>query len=140
MGEMAQHEARVEAVRAAGAALRAAGHFAADDIAARLHQLHTQWTQLQEKALQVHIFLYIQLAGYIAFIGHTTKLERINWQTDVNGLDFVDFSKCGYYIYLASNFEVIFMEALLNENIRFSKIETNLTITKPYNKILIIKA
>ncbi|XP_075989691.1 alpha spectrin isoform X2 [Anticarsia gemmatalis] len=52
MGEMAQHEARVDAVRAAGAALRDAGHFAADDIAARLHQLHQQWTQLQEKALQ----------------------------------------------------------------------------------------
>ncbi|XP_049884519.1 spectrin alpha chain isoform X2 [Pectinophora gossypiella] len=52
MGEMSQHEARVEAVRAAGAALRDAGHFAADDIAARLQQLHTQWTQLQEKALQ----------------------------------------------------------------------------------------
>lgn len=53
MGEMAQHEARVDAVRAAGAALRDAGHFAADDIAARLQQLHHQWTQLQEKALQV---------------------------------------------------------------------------------------
>lgn len=53
MGEMAQHEARVEAVRAAGAALRDAGHFAAADIAARLHALHTTWTQLQEKALQV---------------------------------------------------------------------------------------
>ncbi|KAL0850595.1 hypothetical protein ABMA28_012356 [Loxostege sticticalis] len=52
MGEMAQHEARVEAVRCAGAALRDAGHFAADEIAARLHQLHNQWTQLQEKALQ----------------------------------------------------------------------------------------
>nr|ANG83465.1 spectrin alpha chain [Biston betularia] len=52
MGEMAQHEARVEAVRAAGAALRDAGHFAADEIASRLHQLHQQWTQLQEKALQ----------------------------------------------------------------------------------------
>ncbi|CAH2100408.1 unnamed protein product [Euphydryas editha] len=52
MGEMAQHEARVEAVRAAGAALRDAGHFAAADIAARLHSLHTTWTQLQEKALQ----------------------------------------------------------------------------------------
>ncbi|CAH0405710.1 unnamed protein product [Chilo suppressalis] len=52
MGEMAQHEARVEAVRAAGAALRDAGHFAADDIGARLQQLHQQWTQLQEKALQ----------------------------------------------------------------------------------------
>ncbi|XP_037302817.1 LOW QUALITY PROTEIN: spectrin alpha chain-like, partial [Manduca sexta] len=48
MGEMAQHEARVEAVRAAGAALRDAGHFAADDIATRLQQLHNQWTQLQE--------------------------------------------------------------------------------------------
>ncbi|XP_026501160.2 spectrin alpha chain isoform X1 [Vanessa tameamea] len=52
MGEMAQHEARVEAVRAAGAALRDAGHFAAADIAARLHALHHTWTQLQEKALQ----------------------------------------------------------------------------------------
>ncbi|KAJ2946711.1 hypothetical protein O0L34_g12769 [Tuta absoluta] len=52
MGEMAQHEARVEAVRAAGAALRDAGHFAADEIASRLHQLQTQWSQLQEKALQ----------------------------------------------------------------------------------------
>ncbi|KAJ8734488.1 hypothetical protein PYW08_013738 [Mythimna loreyi] len=52
MGEMAQHEARVDAVRAAGAALRDAGHFAADDIAARLQHLHQQWTQLQEKALQ----------------------------------------------------------------------------------------
>ncbi|CAH0722167.1 unnamed protein product, partial [Brenthis ino] len=52
MGEMAQHEARVEAVRAAGAALRDAGHFAAADIAARLHALHATWTQLQEKALQ----------------------------------------------------------------------------------------
>lgn len=59
MGEMAQHEARVEAVRAAGAALRAAGHFAADDIAARLQQLHTQWTQLQEKALQVNYSITI---------------------------------------------------------------------------------
>ncbi|XP_063373302.1 spectrin alpha chain [Cydia amplana] len=52
MGEMAQHETRVEAVRAAGAALRDAGHFAADEIGARLQQLHQQWTQLQEKALQ----------------------------------------------------------------------------------------
>ncbi|PZC79602.1 hypothetical protein B5X24_HaOG216126 [Helicoverpa armigera] len=52
MGEMAQHEARVEAVRAAGAALRDAGHFAADDIAQRLQQLQQQWTQLQEKAAQ----------------------------------------------------------------------------------------
>ncbi|XP_053601908.1 spectrin alpha chain isoform X2 [Plodia interpunctella] len=52
MGEMAQHEARVEAVRAAGAALQDAGHFAADDIAARLQQLTQQWHQLQEKALQ----------------------------------------------------------------------------------------
>ncbi|XP_032521109.1 spectrin alpha chain isoform X1 [Danaus plexippus] len=52
MGEMAQHEARVEAVRAAGAALRDAGHFAAADIAARLHSLTATWTQLQEKALQ----------------------------------------------------------------------------------------
>ncbi|KAJ8734339.1 hypothetical protein PYW07_014890 [Mythimna separata] len=52
MGEMAQHEARVDAVRAAGQALRDAGHFAADDIAARLQHLHQQWTQLQEKALQ----------------------------------------------------------------------------------------
>lgn len=54
LGEMAQHEARVEAVRAAGAALRDAGHFAAADIAARLTQLRDNWTQLQEKALQVH--------------------------------------------------------------------------------------
>ncbi|XP_047035484.1 spectrin alpha chain isoform X2 [Helicoverpa zea] len=52
MGEMAQHEARVEAVRAAGAALRDAGHFAADHIAQRLQQLQQQWTQLQEKAAQ----------------------------------------------------------------------------------------
>ncbi|XP_028029643.1 spectrin alpha chain isoform X2 [Bombyx mandarina] len=52
LGEMAQHEARVEAVRAAGAALRDAGHFAAADIAARLTQLRDNWTQLQEKALQ----------------------------------------------------------------------------------------
>ncbi|XP_026728843.1 spectrin alpha chain isoform X3 [Trichoplusia ni] len=52
MGEMAQHEARVDAVRAAGAALRDAGHFAAEDIAARLQQLHAQWTQLQDKAAQ----------------------------------------------------------------------------------------
>ncbi|XP_060810568.1 spectrin alpha chain [Amyelois transitella] len=52
MGEMAQHEARVEAVRAAGAALRDAGHFAADDIGARLQQLAQQWQQLREKALQ----------------------------------------------------------------------------------------
>ncbi|CAH0600848.1 unnamed protein product [Chrysodeixis includens] len=52
MGEMAQHEARVDAVRAAGAALRDAGHFAADDIAARLQQLHAHWTQLQDKAAQ----------------------------------------------------------------------------------------
>lgn len=52
MGEMAQHEARVDAVRAAGAALRDAGHFAADEIAQRLQHLHQQWTQLQEKALQ----------------------------------------------------------------------------------------
>lgn len=52
MGEMAQHEARVEAVRGAGAALRDAGHFAAADIAARLQLLHTNWAQLQEKALQ----------------------------------------------------------------------------------------
>lgn len=58
MGEMAQHEARVEAVRAAGAALRDAGHFAADDIAARLQHLQQQWTQLQEKALQVFVWLY----------------------------------------------------------------------------------
>lgn len=54
MGEMAQHEARVEAVRGAGAALRDAGHFAADDIAARLNQLAQQWQHLQEKALQVY--------------------------------------------------------------------------------------
>lgn len=53
MGEMAQHEARVEAVRAAGAALRDAGHFAAADIAARLAALHATWTQLQDKAAQV---------------------------------------------------------------------------------------
>ncbi|XP_026324055.1 spectrin alpha chain isoform X1 [Hyposmocoma kahamanoa] len=52
MGEMAQHEARVDAVHAAGTALRDAGHFAADEIAARLHQLQQQWSQLQEKALQ----------------------------------------------------------------------------------------
>lgn len=53
MGEMAQHEARVDAVQAAGAALRDAGHFAADDIGARLHTLTTHWQQLQDKALQV---------------------------------------------------------------------------------------
>ncbi|XP_041973839.1 spectrin alpha chain isoform X3 [Aricia agestis] len=52
MGEMAQHEARVEAVRAAGAALRDAGHFAAADIAARTAALTATWTQLQEKAAQ----------------------------------------------------------------------------------------
>ncbi|XP_048482065.1 spectrin alpha chain isoform X4 [Plutella xylostella] len=51
-GEMAQHEARVEAVRAAGQALRDAGHFAAEEITARLKQLTDQWTQLQEKAAQ----------------------------------------------------------------------------------------
>ena len=63
MGEMAQHEARVEAVRAAGAALRDAGHFAAADIAARLHALHATWTQLQEKALQV--FTYYIIYEYV---------------------------------------------------------------------------
>lgn len=52
MGEMSQHETRVSAVQAAGAALRDAGHFAHDDIAARLQLLQQQWTALQEKALQ----------------------------------------------------------------------------------------
>ncbi|XP_038209252.1 spectrin alpha chain isoform X2 [Zerene cesonia] len=52
MGEMGQHEARVEAVRAAGQALIDAQHFAAEDIAARLQQLQRTWSQLHEKALQ----------------------------------------------------------------------------------------
>ncbi|XP_045510647.1 spectrin alpha chain [Colias croceus] len=52
MGEMGQHEARVEAVRAAGQALIDAQHFAAEDISARLQQLQRTWSQLHEKALQ----------------------------------------------------------------------------------------
>ncbi|CAK1548048.1 unnamed protein product [Leptosia nina] len=52
MGEMGQHEARVEAVRAAGQALIDAQHFAADDISSRLQQLQRTWSQLHEKALQ----------------------------------------------------------------------------------------
>lgn len=71
MGEMAQHEARVEAVRAAGTALRDQGHFAAEEIAARLHQLHQQWTHLQEKALQVTFTLTLT---YVLVI-HTHSLK-----------------------------------------------------------------
>ncbi|XP_050663567.1 spectrin alpha chain isoform X2 [Leptidea sinapis] len=52
LGEMAQHEARVEAVRGAGQALIDAQHFAADDIAGRLARLRDTWHQLRDKALQ----------------------------------------------------------------------------------------
>ncbi|KOB67798.1 putative alpha-spectrin protein [Operophtera brumata] len=79
MGEMAQHEARVEAVRAAGTALRDQGHFAAEDIASRLHQLHQQWTHLQEKALQQQESPVVDVSGkecVVALYDYAEKSPR----------------------------------------------------------------
>lgn len=56
LAEINNHEGRIGVVTQAGNQMIDEGHFAADDVRARIGNLNQHWTWLKEKAIQVSVF------------------------------------------------------------------------------------